>query len=534
MAAPKVAKPPQQRQDLVKDVLLKCGKDPVHFIKTYIKIQHATKGTLSFDTYPFQDDCVRSFVKHRYNIVVKSRQLGLSTITAAYALWLALFRKDKNILIIATKLPTAVNFIRKVKFMLQSLPPWLLLCQYHDTQQSITFSNGSMIKAIPTSEDAGRSEALSLLIVDEAAIIKNFDDIWVGLSPTLATGGSAILISTPKGVGGTYHKIYMDAVAGVNNFNPIKLPWHVHPEHDEAWYKEESKQFAGDTKKLGQEFDCDFVSSGDTFLQLEQMAWLKSLIKEPILRTGDGRRVWVWAHPQHGRKYIISADVSRGDAGDHSTFHVIDTVATEVVAEYKGKITPDRLGEVLVEFGKQYNTALICPENNTFGYMTCSKIRELKYPNLYYKNARYTERYTPRDGDKPGFDTQSASKQQALSKLEELIRNKLLKVYSQRLVDELSTFVWNGSKAGALKGYNDDLVMSAAIGTWILDALFGSSHRSDDFIDLSSRSITVARHSVADLSGYANLPIIGTGNPTSRRQQAVYGTHGVDFSWVLK
>lgn len=514
--------------------LLKCGKDPIYFIKKYVKIQHPTRGTLPFDTFQFQEDCVRDFKKNRFNIVVKSRQLGLSTITAAYAVWLAFFHKDKNILVIATKLPTAVNFIKKVKFALNNLPQWMMfLAQFRDTQQSVTFTNGSEIKAIPTSEDAGRSEALSLLIVDEAAHVRYFDEIWAGLYPTLSTGGSAIILSTPNGVGGTYYKIYADAVANVNNFNAIVLPWHVHPEHDENWFKEDSKQFAGDVKKIAQEYLCDFISSGDTFLQVEQMDWVKTLIKDPIERTGDNRRVWIWEKPLPGHKYLISADVASGGAKDYSTFHVIDTMTATVVAEYKGMTPPDRLGEMMVEYGNIYNTALLCPENNSFGFMTCSKIKDLKYPKMYYRNARYAENYVPREGDKPGFDTQANSKIQALSKLEELFRSKILKSHSQRLVDELMTFHWNGSKASALKGYNDDLVMSLAIGAWLLDSMYGGGDQ-DELKDLMARQIVVSRRQYSDIAPDVAQAIVGSGPMKNRHPSALYRPGPIDFRWLLK
>ena len=83
------------------------------------------------------------------------------------------------------------------------MPNWLLIPQIvNNNKQAIEFSNGSTVKAIPTSEDAGRSEALSLLIVDEAAFVRNFDTLWTGLYPTLSPGGRAIVLSTPNGVGG--------------------------------------------------------------------------------------------------------------------------------------------------------------------------------------------------------------------------------------------------------------------------------------------------------------------------------------------
>ena len=179
--------------------IIKCGKQPSYFINRYCRIQHPVKGLVQFDTYDFQDDCVENFLEHRFNIILKSRQLGISTITAAYAAWLALFHKDKQILVIATKRTTAVNFIKKVKVIITKMPKWLMLSNIvANNTQGVEFANGSSVKAIPTSDDAGRSEALSLLIIDEAAFIKNFDDLWAGLYPTLSTGGRTILLSTPK------------------------------------------------------------------------------------------------------------------------------------------------------------------------------------------------------------------------------------------------------------------------------------------------------------------------------------------------
>ena len=161
----------KQRQ--IKEIV-RCGKDPVYFMNKYVKIQHPTKGLIPFNTYPFQDDAVGDFNDHRFNIILKSRQLGISTLTAAYAVWLAAFYKDKNVLVIATKLAVAQNFIKKVKVALRSMPKWLLMPEIvGNNKQAVEFSNGSQIKAVPTSDDAGRSEALSLLIVDEAAFVRN-------------------------------------------------------------------------------------------------------------------------------------------------------------------------------------------------------------------------------------------------------------------------------------------------------------------------------------------------------------------------
>ena len=73
--------------------------------------------------------------------------------------------------------------------------------------------------------------------MDEAAFVRNFDTIWTGLYPTLSTGGQAIVLSTPNGVGGQYYDLWRQAESGENVFNPIKLPWDVHPDRDNEWFE---------------------------------------------------------------------------------------------------------------------------------------------------------------------------------------------------------------------------------------------------------------------------------------------------------
>ena len=72
-----------------------------HFMRKYCTIQHPTKGKVKFDLYPYQERCLTEFKENRYNIILKARQLGISTLSAGYSLWLMLFHNDKNILVIA-------------------------------------------------------------------------------------------------------------------------------------------------------------------------------------------------------------------------------------------------------------------------------------------------------------------------------------------------------------------------------------------------------------------------------------------------
>ena len=188
------------RKEVLQEIL-KCGKDPVYFINNYAKISHPIEGLIPFNMYDYQEDLVQNFNDHRFTVILKARQLGISTITGAYMVWMMLFHRDKNILVMATKFGTAANLVKKVKAIMKFLPEWLKIAKISiDNRASFELDNGSQIKASTTSADAGRSEALSLLVIDEAAHVEGLDELWTGLYPTLSTGGRCIALSTPNGM----------------------------------------------------------------------------------------------------------------------------------------------------------------------------------------------------------------------------------------------------------------------------------------------------------------------------------------------
>lgn len=228
-------------RSIIKQEYMKCAEDPVYFMKRYAKIQHPKRGKILFELYPFQEEVLEDFRSEQYNIVLKSRQLGISTLIAGYSLWLMLFQSDKNILVIATKQDTAKNLVTKVRVMYDNLPSWLKTTVIEHNKLSLRFKNGSQIKAVSAASDSARSEALSLLVIDEAAFIDGIDEIWASAQQTLATGGQAIINSTPNGVGNFYHKQWVAAKLGENGFNPIFLHWTVHPERDQRWRDEQTR-----------------------------------------------------------------------------------------------------------------------------------------------------------------------------------------------------------------------------------------------------------------------------------------------------
>ena len=137
----------------IKAELLRMGRDPAYFINNYSKITHPIEGLIPFKLYNFQKEAVKNFQDYRFNIILKARQLGLSTTVAAYVCWLMVFHREKNILVVATKQQTATNLVRKVKAIHKYLPRWVrqVATITVDNRTSFELSNGSQVKAASTS-----------------------------------------------------------------------------------------------------------------------------------------------------------------------------------------------------------------------------------------------------------------------------------------------------------------------------------------------------------------------------------------------
>ena len=490
----------QDIKKVIRSEYLKCAKDPVHFMKKYCYIQHPQRGRIQFNLFPFQERVLKLLQENPYSIILKSRQLGISTLSAGLSLWLMVFHKDKNILCIATKQETAKNMVTKVKFMYENLPSWLKIDAAENNKLNLRLTNGSQIKATSASSDAGRSEAVSLLIIDEAAFIDNIAEIWASAQQTLATGGGCIALSTPYGTGNWFHQTWTRAEAAENDFVPIKLPWYVHPERDEAWRKRQD-ELLGDPRMAAQECDCDFSTSGDIVFYPEYIEYYeKSYVKDPLERRGADQNLWVWEPADYTRNYVVVADVSRGDGKDYSAFHVIDTENNVQVAEYKGQIGTKEYGNLLVGIATEYNEAMLVIENANIGWATIQTAIDRQYQNLYYSQKSgeanvnsYFDKYQDHSKMVPGFTMSSRTRPMVIGKFQEYIGDKGVTIQSKRLIEEMKTFIWRNGRPEAQSGYNDDLVMAFSIGMYIRDTALKFRQRGIDITKQALNNMQVNR-----------------------------------------
>ena len=379
-----------------------------------------------------------------------------------------------------------------------------------DNRSSFELSNGSQIKASSTSGDAGRSEALSLLVIDEAAHVEGLGELWTGLYPTLSTGGRCIALSTPNGVGNWFHKTYTESEQGVNDFNPTQLMWDVHPDRDREWFEKETRNMS--RRQIAQELECNFNTSGETVIHPDDIKRIFQNVREPRHRAGFDRNYWIWEEYNSDYTYMLVADVARGDGKDFSVFHIIKLETMEVIAEYQGKPAPDVYGNMLFSAGKEYGNCLLVVENNSVGFAVLDKLKDLEYPNLYY-SIKSTHEYVNQleaevmTNSVAGFTTSQKTRPLIVAKLEEFIRNKLITIYSSRTSNEFKTFVWNNGRPQAMRSYNDDLTMALAIGCWVRDTALETNQRDIEyqkaFLDSMIVSNTKMSTAIPGMQGYS-------------------------------
>ena len=437
----------QDLKQIIRQEYVRCVVDPVHFMKKYCYIQHPLRGRILFHLYPFQETVLKHFQENPYSIILKSRQLGISTLGAGYALWLMLFHKDKNVLTLATTQATARNLVSKVQFMYENLPSWLRIDAEEKNKLSLRLSNGSKITAKSSNSDAARSEAVSLLLIDEAAFVEGGQELWTACLASIGTGGKAVLISTPNGLDPIYYASYEGAIKGENSFCVTHLKWWQDPrfnkdlrlikakdivdwiqkpnaeKHEEiiqsaidlhpdviakfisegykphsTWYENMCRDMNLNRRMINQELECAFIGSGDNVIEGEVLRKQETdNVQQPAFKATEwDNNVWVWQLPQKGHRYILALDVSRGDSEDATGMCIIDYDTFEQVLEYHGKVQPDIAAQLVDQYGRMYNALSTFDITGGMGVATVLKLLEMEYNFLHYddpKSRKLSEKY---------------------------------------------------------------------------------------------------------------------------------------------
>jgi hypothetical protein len=476
----------------IQDLMLCADPDIgyVHFAKNFFYIQHPVRGKLLFDPFDYQERLLHSYHDHRFNINMLPRQSGKTTCAAGYLLWYAMFHPDQTVLVAAHKYTGAQEIMQRIRYAYEDCPDHIRCGVTNYNKGSIEFDNGSRIVSATTTGNTGRGMSISLLYCDEFAFVQPniAEEFWTSISPTLATGGRAIITSTPNSDEDTFANIWKESqkkfdehgnetALGVNGFHGFRAEWHEHPDRDDAWKQVELGRIG--EERFRREYGCEFLVYEETLINSLCLAGMEG--KEPILKMGQVR--W-YKKPIDDMIYAVALDPALGTGGNYAAIQVIELPSMIQVAEWQHNTTAVE-GQIKILMDINKYIAECCPkmngsniywsvENNTLGeaaLIVVKNVGEENIPGLFTSEPirkGHVRKF------RKGFNTTHRSKIAICSRLKHLIETNKMKINSRPLISELKAFIANGITFKAKVGETDDLVsamllavrMSAVLADW--------------------------------------------------------------------
>ena len=467
---------------------------PQYFLDNYFHIQHPTRGKMVYHPFDFQRRLIDTYHNYRFSVSLMPRQTGKTTSAAGYLLWYAMFKPDSTILIAAHKYTGAQEIMQRIRYAYELCPDHIRAGATSYNKGSIEFENGSRIVSQTTTETTGRGMSITLLYCDEFAFVRPTiaKEFWTSISPTLSTGGKAIITSTPNSDEDQFALIWKGSQKrvdeygnqtelGINGFRGFQASWDEHPDRDEQWMKDEVGRIGED--RFRREHGCEFLIYDETLINATTLIELAGI--EPVLRQGQVR--W-YQKPTKGHTYLVGLDPSLGTGGDPAAIQILQLPEMKQIGEWQHNKTPIQrqvaiLSEILqylYEVTGSENEAYYSVENNTLGEAALISIAEIGEENLKGVFLSEPHRVGQPRGHRKGFTTTNKSKIAVCAKFKSLIENRKLHIASKNLVSELKTFVAHGTGYAAKIGETDDLVMSMLLCVRMLQTLQSYDSRLDE------------------------------------------------------
>jgi len=456
----------------------------LYFAKNFAYIQHPVQGKLLFAPYDYQLGLMETYHKYRFNINMMPRQTGKTTCAAIYLAWYAMFNPDQTILVAAHKYTGAQEIMSRVRYVYESCPDHIRAGVTSYNKQSIEFENGSRIVAQTTTGNTGRGMSISLLYCDEFAFVQPniAEEFWTSISPTLATGGQAIITSTPNSDEDTFATIWKEAEnrfddngnekdLGRNGFRSFVAHWDEHPDRDEKWKAAEIGRIG--EEKFRREYGCEFLVFDETLINSIKLAGMEG--DSPILNMGQTR--W-YKQPSPSYTYAVALDPSMGTGGDYAAIQVFELPTYEQVAEWQHNQTaiPGQirvLSDICRYLGDKAgpNSVYWSVENNGIGEAALIVINDFGEENITGLFVSEPIRKGHVRKFRKGFNTTHGSKITACSRLKTMIENDKMTIHSKPMIGELKNFIATGSSYQAKSGTTDDLIMSTVLAIRMMEVL---------------------------------------------------------------
>lgn len=448
----------------------------MYFMENFFYIQHPVKGRMQYHPFEYQRRLIATYHNYRFSISMMPRQTGKSTSAAGYLLWYAMFIPDSTILVAAHKYLGAQEIMQRVRYAYENCPDHIRAGVTSYNKGSLEFDNGSRIVSQTTTENTGRGMSISLLYADEFAFVRPTiaTEFWTSISPTLATGGKAIITSTPnsdedqfallwKGANKMEDEYGNPTQVGMNGFRAYRSFWNEHPDRDETWARQQQAALGMD--RFRREMNCEFVIADETLIAPAKLLDLVAV--DPLFKTGEVR--W-YKRPERGRIYVVGMDPSLGTGGDPAAIQVFEANTTQQVAEWRHnrsdiptqvRVLRDIIKE-LHDVVQDAQSIYYSVENNSIGEAALISIAEYGEENIpgYFLSESHSKQ---RGRFRKGFNTTNKPKLAACAKLKHLVESGRMRLHSANLVSELKNFVASGAGYAAKTGETDDLVMSTLL-----------------------------------------------------------------------
>lgn len=423
----------------------------------------------------------------RKNIVLKARQLGISTYVAARFFLKTITHPGTLTVQVAHDQRAAEEMFRMVHRFLECLPDvWQgiklrpTLATSHANVRQIVFPSLDSEYRVETAadENAGRGLTIQNLHCSEVSRWpRDAAATLASLRAAVPPGGEIVLESTANGAGGCFYNEWQraESTGYVRHF----LPWWWEPayvqEADIGELTEDERELmqreglkpqqiafrrdvrANFGKRAKEEFAEDaascFLASGESLFDLEVVERRRGECVDAMERRDNGRLL-VWFPAQRGREYVVGVDPAGGGAdGDYACAQVVEQSSGLQCAELRGHYTPQELARKVAMLAREYGDALVAVERNNHGHAVLAFLTTVeRYGNLY------------ESAGQAGWLTNLVTRPKMLEELAATVSSRAELFQSKRLLDECRTFVRHrDGRSGAASGAHDDAVMAMAV-----------------------------------------------------------------------
>ena len=467
---------------------IRCARSPKYFIKKYAVIQDpATFSEFPFALWDFQEELLDLIEANRTLIVLKARQLGVSWLVAAYALWSVEFHSNANVLLLSKREDESQKLLDKVKFIYDRLPEWLRAPEYARNNSTLVLRDerggkGSRITALPATEDAGRSETGSLIIADEWAFHPYATTNYAAFRPAISAGGAKFVgVSTANGVGTFFHDMWLSAKRGTTGFAYRFIPWNAHPARDQRWYDQEKANYPSAMQEFYQEHpateDEAFIAAGGCVFDLEALTYYMNEtvkeelapkdIKNPKLRELAQQGVLhVYEEPVPWAQYIAGFDPAQGlENGDESAAEWVNASTGAQVCEFACHWDIDLATRAVHDICRAYHDAFLAVERNNHGHTALYILED----QLGYSGPQLLYYSTPPKVGKPdsgtsGFTTGTQTKKRRDDFLIAAVREHSVDIRSRFWVEQAKGYIRHkDGSVGAIGTAVDDRVTAMSL-----------------------------------------------------------------------